>query len=76
MKERTQITCCPHCGSDAGYFVKIDYLRAHAEFDFNGNPIYNQGIAEAAEQRRQGKTAYCADCGEKICSVDKIRRDS
>ena len=66
---------CPHCGSEEGYYTKIDYLRVRADFDFDGNPIYSSGsgIPNSAEERREGKLAYCADCDKVICRLTTLR---
>lgn len=74
MRNR-KIQACPHCGSLEGYYIKIDYLRVRADYDFDGNPVYSSGsgIADSAEERREGRMAYCPDCDKPICRVSTIK---
>lgn len=72
---KQRIQNCPHCGSAEGYYIKIDYLRVRADYTFDGEPVYSSGsgIAESAEERREGKMAYCSDCDKPVCRLKTLR---
>ena len=74
MAKKT-IDRCPHCGSDWGVYTKIDYLRVRADYGFDGEEQYNVGdIADCAEERREGKTAYCQKCDKPICHTSTLKK--
>ena len=75
MAKNAEITRCPHCGSDWGIYVKIDWLRVRADYGFDGEEQFNTGdIADGAEERRVGKTAYCQCCNKPICRLSTIKK--
>lgn len=70
-----KITCCPHCGSEEGVYTKIDYLRVRADYSFDGEPQSNLGdIADMAEERIEGKTAYCQNCDKPIAHTRTLKK--
>lgn len=72
---KKSIDRCPHCGSDWGVYTKIDYLRVRADYGFDGEPQFNLGdIADCAEERREGKVAYCQKCGKEICHMRTLKK--
>jgi hypothetical protein len=61
----TDIAQCPKCGSTHGYRL-LDIARRYFCFTFCGEP---DGATEP-QTVKEGKIAYCAECGEAIASAD------
>lgn len=67
-----KITCCPHCGSEAGFHTKADYIGVPYKYDFNGEGLNNIEMYDNADKVREHKYVFCNDCGEKICTLERM----
>lgn len=61
-----ELTCCPHCGSDEGYYTK-DYVSGscNTRYNFDGTVEDNGDMYESLTHKC-GKVAYCSSCHKKI----------
>lgn len=66
------IKCCPHCGSEDGYYTK-DYISGSSYFyvKFDGSEADNGHMYEHLTHKR-GKRAYCAECDRYIGPSDLL----
>ena len=69
-----RITCCPHCGSDAGFVVYTDYIGVPYRRGFDGEPLENGEMYDNARSLKEHRYAFCDNCGEKICTVNKLSK--
>ena len=61
-----KLTQCPYCGHDKFYLLTKTPIYIADHFTFNGEPFIG-GNFDAKEGRgRTQKTAYCAECIQKI----------
>lgn len=62
---------CPHCGSDAGYYIRL-YVSGWTtdRHDFNGEP-QNWDIHTYLNYSREAKYYSCLDCHKRICKREK-----
>ena len=67
MKLKGKIDCCPHCGSDWGFYTKSTYVNIPYNWDFDGEPQDNGEMFDNAEQYKNGQNCYCQNCGKVIC---------
>ena len=67
-----KLICCPHCGSDSGYYTK-DYISGPCWFyhNYDGKEADNSSMYEFTN-RRQGKVAYCPDCNKRIALIKDL----
>lgn len=60
---------CPHCGSEKGLENKISL----AGYDFyTGDGKFEEEIIEDCEPR---KTMFCRECGKRVMSYEKFKKD-
>ncbi|MBO0961486.1 hypothetical protein J1P26_17405 [Neobacillus sp. MM2021_6] len=66
------ITSCPHCHSDEGYYVKTQ-IKGLAEFRYKFDGSYdeehNSDIHDSLTYT-DGKYAYCRSCGKRLFKVN------
>ncbi len=62
----SDLTCCPHCGSDKGYFAK-DYAfgRVLTYYSFDGSQVDNSEMYQSLTYKN-GKFLYCYACRKRI----------
>lgn len=64
---------CPHCGSDFGYYRKM-YISGWSQDvkTFDGEP-YNYGLFDSLGYSRYSSFYYCVECDKKIAKAPKER---
>ncbi|MGK5512332.1 hypothetical protein [Brevibacillus formosus] len=70
MKNNAPIKECPYCGSEEGYYTKMQVsgsVRYHIGFD--GSEREN-GDMYTYLNHKGGKNAYCSDCHKKLFKLD------
>jgi hypothetical protein len=69
--EQSHLSCCPHCQSKKGYYVKTQ-IRGSAEVRYTFDGIYdeehNSDIHDSLAYK-EGKYAYCRSCYKRIFKV-------
>lgn len=63
---------CPHCGSDWGVYVNMDYINVSYCMNWDGSEGYNGEMYDNAERIVQKKSIYCQKCGKRICSTKEF----
>ncbi|EOU1476230.1 hypothetical protein [Clostridium perfringens] len=70
-KEYLNINECPYCKSSEGYFFRSSYRGKYQErYNFNGEVDKEMGDIHDHAIYKQGKIAYCRNCGKKLFKVD------
>ncbi|AQW27845.1 TPA: hypothetical protein I9092_000757 [Clostridium perfringens] len=70
-KEYLNINECPYCKSDEGYFFRSSYRGTyHERYNFNGEMAEESGDIHDYATYKQGKIAYCRNCGKKLFKVN------
>lgn len=65
--------CCPHCGSDEGYYTKeraqgtIIYRRNYDGSEYENGDMYSC----VSGAKGTGKWAYCLNCDKKIALMEE-----
>lgn len=70
MKNVALIKECPHCGSDEGYYTKMQVtgsVRYHIGFD--GSERENGDMYEYL-RHKGGNVAYCSNCNKKLFKLN------
>jgi len=68
-KLKKPIDECPHCGEDAGYYLRVIYSgQGTAWYEYDGSPGNNTHMHDGVSYREL-KTAFCAQCHEKVGMV-------
>jgi hypothetical protein len=73
VKDAENISFCPYCGSDVGYYTK-DYARGMIRYfyRFDGSEADNSGMYNLLSYRN-GAYAYCAVCNKRLFRTDNQR---
>lgn len=74
MKKRNVITCCPHCGSTEGIYMKCDYIGVKYCIGFDHEEQNNSEMYDNCGTFRGGKVAYCQTCGKPICRMSTLEK--
>jgi hypothetical protein len=62
--------CCPHCGSDFGYYQKVNYKGSYNDIRlFGSHEPYNSEMWSGAIETFRTKDYYCESCNKKICKA-------
>ncbi|XZI52491.1 hypothetical protein ACSXD3_06305 [Clostridium perfringens] len=70
-KEYLKMKECPYCKSDEGYFFRSSYRGTyHERYNFNGEIDEDIHDIHSDTVYKQGKIAYCRNCGKKLFRVD------
>lgn len=69
-----RITCCPHCGSEEGYYTLSDYVNVQLRQGFDGSELDNSDMFSECYDIRNHRYAYCIDCEKVICNAKTIFR--
>jgi hypothetical protein len=71
MTKKSQITdfnCCPHCGSDFGYYTKVRSKGLwHDNTRFDHKTKENTEMNDAFYDTWESAYVYCLECNKKIC---------
>ncbi|MGG3871643.1 hypothetical protein [Brevibacillus laterosporus] len=63
---KTTMEVCPHCGSDEGYYTKMQVSGSVRYFiGFDGSEREN-GNMYGSINHQGGKVAYCANCNKRL----------
>ncbi len=65
MTKRKRITCCPHCGSDEGFYILSDYINVRYEHGFDGSERDN---TDFAGPRRTALSFTARSCSSGVMS--------
>lgn len=72
MKDISNFTECPHCGSQEGYYVRLKVTgNAIENHNYDGSLGDNTHIHDNLSYTTRDKFCYCIECGEKIGSGSK-----
>ncbi|EOU2044929.1 hypothetical protein C4D43_09685 [Clostridium perfringens] len=70
-KEYLNMKECPYCKSDEGYFFRSSYRgKYHERYNFDGELDEEMGDIHDNAIYKQGKIAYCKNCGKKLFKVN------
>ena len=66
VKDAENISFCPYCGSDAGFYTK-DYVRGMTRYfyRFDGSEADNSSLYDMLYHTK-GAYAYCANCDKRL----------
>lgn len=73
MAQRKPITCCPHCGSTEGVFLKITIRQVEYYTGFFGEQQDNSEMYDNAVSS-QGRMVYCQECRKPICRLETMEK--
>lgn len=67
MKEHiTKLECCPHCGSDEGFYEKMQVRGTiRCRHNFDGTEAENSDMYDYLNYAG-GKYAYCLHCNKRL----------
>lgn len=70
---RKLITCCPHCGSEDGFYTLSDYINVRVRSGFDGREMENGEMYDGVDIRYH-RYAYCISCDGVICNATTLFR--
>lgn len=67
MKDKfAPIDNCPHCGSDEGFYTKVQVSGTTRYcYNYDGSEAENSELYESCSHKG-GKYAYCLKCGKRL----------
>jgi hypothetical protein len=70
LKIKGGVTCCPHCGDDEQFYVRLVVSGTTSEFfTFDGGAGDNTHMWDYVKTKNQ-KTAFCGTCQKRIGTVE------